>query len=129
MSTKKRIEDLHELFKNGIDRELFFKLIINITNGGYTETPTTWANYLKIESWMELYSDKNLKINVNIKQLLLFFNYLKKYLDTYIGKNGDFYYVSKLFTNDKRTENYLEFESVVFQAFEVVTCPTDNDDQ
>lgn len=121
MTTKKRIEDLYELFKNGIDRELFFKLISNITNGGYSETPSAWANNLKIESWMELYSDRNLKIDVSKEQLLLFFNYSVKYLDKYVGKSSDFYYVSKLFTNDKRTEDYLQFESVIFQAFEIVT--------
>lgn len=118
---KERIKELYELYLIGIDRELFFKLILNITNQAYGEHSSNYANYLKIENWMELYAEETLNLNINEQKLIMFLNYMTKYVNKYIGKNGDYYYVTRDFSNEKRNEKYLEFESTIFHVFEVIT--------
>lgn len=117
---KNQIKQLQELFLSGIDRELFFKLILHITNSGFGEPNKSYANYLKIEDWIELYAYKSIKINVDKEQLILFLNYMIKYMPFYVGKNGDYYYVTKQFTPELRSEEFFKFESIVYQVFETI---------
>lgn len=117
---KNQILQLQELFLSNIDRETFFKLILHITNEGYGEVNKSYANYLKIEDWVELYGNKSIKINVNKEQLILFLNYMVKYVDFYVGKSGDYYYVNKQFILEKRSEEFFKFESIVYQVFETI---------
>ncbi|MEZ0130079.1 hypothetical protein AB9T88_10105 [Flavobacterium sp. LBUM151] len=117
---KNQIQELQKLFLSDISRETFFKLILHITNSGYGETNKSYANYLKIENWIELYKNKFIKIDVNKEQLILFLNYMIKYADFYVGKNGDYYYVTKQFTTEKRSEEFFQFESIVYQVFETI---------
>ena len=117
---KERIEELHTLFSAGIDRQLFFRLLLNIANGGFMEGQSSYANYLKIDIWMELYANKNIKINVSKEQLVIFLDYLVKYANGSVGRNGEYYYVTKDFSNDRRGEENFNFESIVFQVFETV---------
>lgn len=117
---KNQIQELQKLFLSDINRETFFKLILHITNSGYGETNKSYANYLKIENWIELYKNKFIKIDINKEQLILFLNYMIKYADFYVGKNGDYYYVTKQFTTEKRSEEFFQFESIVYQVFETI---------
>ncbi|MNY76783.1 hypothetical protein D3C86_2164740 [compost metagenome] len=70
---------------------------------------------------MELYSNKHIHTKVNEGQLIMFLDYMQKYASKYVGKNGDFYYVTRDFSNEKRTEENFQFELIVFQVFEVIS--------
>lgn len=117
---KNQILQLQQLFLNDIDRETFFKLILHIANEGYGEPNKSYANYLKIENWVELYGNKSIKINVNKEQIILFLDYMVKYVDLYVGKSGDYYWISKQFTLEKRSEEFFKIESIVYQVFETI---------
>ena len=116
---KERILEVKQLFNNKINKELFFKLILHVTDA-YKEPMQAYANYLTIDEWQKLYSKPFVDIVVSEDQLLLFFNYMIKYSGNYFGKNNDKYFVFKTFNNDLRTEDNFEFELILLTTFELI---------
>lgn len=113
-----RILALKELFDNGIDRELFFRLLLHVTDRGLNKSQA-YANYLTVSEWKELFARDYVKINVSDEQIMLFFNYLVRYFSYYVGKNGNVYTVSKEFTNNLRTEESQQFELIVYTTIQI----------
>lgn len=113
-----RILAVKELFDNGINKELFFRLLLHVTDGGLNQSPA-YANYLTIPEWKELFARDFVKINVSEEQIILFLNYMIKYFSYYFGKNVNIYAVSKEFTNDLRTEESQQFESIVYTTIQI----------
>lgn len=113
-----RILAIRELFDNGINKELFFRLLLHVTDGGLNQYPA-YANYLTVLEWKKLFARDFVQINVSEEQIILFFNYMLKYFPYYFGKNGNFYIVSKEFTNELRTEESQQFESIVYTTIQI----------
>lgn len=116
---EERILEVKELCDAGIDKNMFFKLILHVTNG-VSNPMQAYANYLTIKEWQNLYSKPYVDIVVSEEQLVLFFNYMIKYSGNFFGKNQDKYFVFKTFINDLRMENNFEFESIVFTTLELI---------
>jgi hypothetical protein len=116
---RERITKIKQLIENGIDKQLFFKLVLHITDGT-SEFNSGYANYKKINEWQDLYSSQYVNLQLSETQLILFFDYLKIYYSEFVGNNHNDYFVFKTFINNYRTESYLEFESIVFSVFEIL---------
>lgn len=119
----KQILDLKNLYDNGINNELFFKLILHVTNGydGYREPMRAYANYLDIENWEKLFSNPHVKIIINREQLTLFFDYMITYFPNYFGKNQQIYFVNLEFKNNGlRTKEHFQFENILLTTFEII---------
>lgn len=118
----KQILDLKKLYDNGINNDLFFKLILHVTNGydGYDKPMRAYANYLDIENWGNLFSNPHIKINIDLEKLILFFEYMITYYQNYFGKNQKIYYVNLEFrNNDLRTKENFQFENIILTTFEI----------
>ena len=120
---KEQILALKNLYDNGINKELFFKLILHVTNGydGYNEPMRAYANYLDIENWEKLFSNPHIKISVTSSQLILFFEYMVNYYSKYFGKNQKIYLVFLDFRNNElRTEDNFKLEDILLTTFEII---------
>lgn len=121
---EKQILALKKLYDNEINRELFFKLMLHVTNGydGYNEPMRAYANYLDIENWEKLFSKPFVEINVTREQLILFFEYMIKYYPQYFGKNQEKYLVYLEFKNNElRKEDNFKLEHILLTTFEIIT--------
>lgn len=116
---KEKIVCLKELYDNGIDENLFFKLISNSTNSP-TDQKLAYSNLLTIKEWQELYAADYLNISVSENQLALFFNYMTKYSSNFFGKMNGKYFVNKYFTNEEKKREKFQFELIVYKTIELV---------
>lgn len=116
---EERILAVKELYDAGIDKSIFFKLLLHSTDGP-TNEKQAYANYLTIDEWKKLYSREFVNINVTDNELLLFFNYMIKYSVGFFGKSKNEYFVYKTFTKNLRTEDNFQFELILLTTFELI---------
>jgi len=120
---EEQILRVKNLYDNGIDKSLFFRVNLNVINAydGYREPMRAYANYLKIANWQELLSKPNLGIAITNDQLAAFFEYMVKYHYRYFGKDQGHYFVHREFMdNDLRKEENFKFETILLTAFEII---------
>lgn len=111
---------LKNFYENKIDKELFFKLLLHLTDG-HKEPMSPYANYLDIENWKKLFSLPSKKIIVTSDQLAIFFEYMTKYHGEYVGVTQEKYYVRKeLMNNELRTEKNFRLEATVLTTIETI---------
>lgn len=117
---KERIKYLKNLFDNGIIGNVFFKMILHITDDCEIKS-RAYSNYLGIEDWKKLYAKKpNPNLILNDEQISSFFNYLSRYHGDYFGKNQNYYYVNKNFFYEQTNPEDFIFESIVFTTLEIL---------
>lgn len=116
---KQRILQIKVMLDEGIYEELFLNLILNCTNGDAGRPPSSYANRLKLDSWVELFRRKFTDLEVTEDQLRLFFKYMSRYYGQHVGEDHDYFYVSRYFSNELRAKINFQFESIVYITFEV----------
>ena len=115
---EEQILSLKKLYGNGINLELFNKLVLHSTDGT-SQQPSAYQNDLDIESWKELFSKEYVEIPVSSEQLILFFEYMSKYHNKYCRKNKDNYSILKTLSNDRKSIEFFNFEKIVFTVMQL----------
>jgi hypothetical protein len=115
---EEQIINLTKLYSNGINLELFNKLILHSTDGN-SQRESAYQNDLDVESWKKLYSKDYVEIPISSEQLVLFFEYMCKYHNTYCRKNRDNYAILKTLYNDRKANRLFNFEEIVFTVIQL----------
>ena len=115
---EERILKLKEIYNQGIDRKMFFKLILHSTDGN-SEPTSVYANNKSAAEWMVLYNEASVALGVSVTQMELFFNYMSAYHHHFFGREQGKYSVNKYFNKKEKARDNFEFEEITLTVLEL----------
>jgi hypothetical protein len=115
---EEKILQLKELYNQGIDKILFYQLILHSTNG-HSEPTSIYANNKNVEEWVSLYNEDSIKLEVSNIQIELFFNYMSKYHYHFFGKDQGRFSINKYFNKEEKSKDKFLFEEITFTVLDL----------
>lgn len=116
---EQRILDLKNLFDNGINLDLFQRLVLHSTDGN-SESTSAYANNQEVSAWVTMYNKPFVTLGVNNEQVELFLDYMVANHSRFFTKSAPRYAVNKYFNNDEKAEGNFQFELILLLSFAIL---------